>query len=417
MRLSRETRFVALCCAVYFTSYLTRKCYEASILAICDSTGLARTAAGLGGTALVALYGSGQFVTGWLADRIDPRKIVLAALLLTAACNAAMPFAVGRVAALVALNALNGFAQAMFWPPLVKLLAGRLGSGSYKGAVFAVNVAANVAVIAVFALVAGCVRFADWRFSFAAVAVAALAMAALWRHSAVEAPQSVTPFAGSHGAADEKEGKPTVLLHLGIRQLIPVIVAIVCLGAMRDGIEAWAPGIVKDVYGLGTSGSVLSVAMLPVFAVASMAAARMLRRRLGDEIRSALALFAIGFACAAVLLVSGGASLAVGLPLLSILSASMHGANLMLVCELPGRFAASGRVGTVSGILNSGVYLGAAVSICLFPALREYFAGWRPVFALWAAILAVGSAMLSMALHPLWERVWRLFGAAPEKKI
>ena len=417
MRLSRETRFVALCCAVYFTSYLTRKCYEASILAICDSTGLARTAAGLGGTALVALYGSGQFVTGWLADRIDPRKIVLAALLLTAACNAAMPFAVGRVAALVALNALNGFAQAMFWPPLVKLLAGRLGSGSYKGAVFAVNVAANVAVIAVFALVAGCVRFADWRVSFAAVAAAALAMAALWRHSAVEAPQSVEPLAGSHGVADEKERKLTAPLHLGIRQLIPVIAAIVCLGAMRDGIEAWAPGIVKDVYGLGTSGSVLSVAMLPVFAVASMAAARMLRRCLGDEIRSALALFAIGFACAAVLLVSGGASLAVGLPLLSILSASMHGANLMLVCELPGRFAASGRVGTVSGILNSGVYFGAAVSICLFPALREYFAGWRPVFALWAAILAVGSAMLLMSLRPLWERVSRHFGAARKKKI
>lgn len=420
MRLSRETRFVALCCAVYFTSYLTRKCYEASILAICDSTGLARTAAGLGGTALVALYGSGQFVTGWLADRIDPRKIVLAALLLTAACNAAMPFAVGRVAALVALSALNGFAQAMFWPPLVKLLAGRLESGSYKGAVFAVNVAANVAVIAVFALVAGCVRFADWRFSFAAVAAAALAMAALWQcctplRPSAEGTRDPARRSRQDGVPPSCSAPPAGLR--GLRWLVPVIVAIVCLGAMRDGIEAWAPGIVKDVYGLGTSGSVLSVAMLPVFAVASMAAARMLRRCLGDEIRSALALFAIGFACAAVLLVSGGASLAVGLPLLSILSASMHGANLMLVCELPGRFAASGRVGTVSGILNSGVYLGAAVSICLFPALREYFAGWRPVFALWAAILAVGSAMLSMALHPLWERVWRLFGAATEKKI
>ena len=54
-----STRLVALCSAAYFISYLTRKTYEASILSICDDTGLARTAAGLAGTAAVALYGSG----------------------------------------------------------------------------------------------------------------------------------------------------------------------------------------------------------------------------------------------------------------------------------------------------------------------------------------------------------------------
>lgn len=386
----KHSCFVSLCCGVYFTSYLTRKCYEASMLAICDDTGLTRTAAGLGGTALVALYGSGQFATGWLADRIDPRKIVFAALLLTAACNAAMPFAVGGVAALVALNALNGIAQAMFWPPLVKLLAGQLDAECYRGAVFSVNVAANVAVIAVFALVAGCVRFADWRFSFAVVAAMALAMAALWWRlsNSLANDRTPSPCHASCGVGSTP---------CRVSYLIPVIAAIVCLGAMRDGIEAWTPGIVKDVYGLGTSESVLSVALLPIFAVASMTAARMLRRCLGDEIRSATTLFSIGFACASVLLVSSGASLATGLPLLALLSASMHGANLMLVCELPGRFAATGRVGMVSGILNAGVYLGAAVSLFVFPALHAHFDGWKPVFGFWTLTLLVGATLLAGA--------------------
>ena len=177
--------FVALCCAVYFTSYLTRKCFEASMLAICDATGLARSAAGLAGMAAVALYGSGQFVTGWLAD----------------------------------------------------------------------------------------------------------------------------------------------------------------------------------------------------------------------ERKAALALFAAGFACAVALFVSGGgASVAVGLPLLAILSASMHGANLMLVCELPGRFAREGCVGTVSGILNAGVYVGAALSVFGFPALREHHSGWGIVFGLWVVVLALGMGLLSFSL-------------------
>ena len=82
----RALGLVALCSAAYFTSYLTRKGYDASILAICDDTGLARTSAGLSSMAAVALYGFGQFVTGPLADRFDPRRIILVALLLTAGC-------------------------------------------------------------------------------------------------------------------------------------------------------------------------------------------------------------------------------------------------------------------------------------------------------------------------------------------
>jgi OPA family glycerol-3-phosphate transporter-like MFS transporter len=397
-RKQAQLSVVALSCGVYFTSYLTRKAYEASILAICDETGLARTAAGLAGTAAVILYGLGQFVTGWMADRLDPRRIVLAALLLTAACNAVLPFAIGGVVALVALQALNGFAQAMFWPPLVKILATDLSSERYKGAIFWVNVAANVAIMVIFALVAGCVRFAGWRLSFWIVAGIALAMAAIWGtanamlrarpYGRPETPQSFP----SCGAGSTAEPSHCDRRAQGVRRylwLLPVALAIVCIGVMRDGIEVWAPSIVSDLYGLSASGSTASVALLPLFAVASMAGARALRRTLGDEVRTALILFAVGLGCTGALLASHGGSLGIGLPLLALLSASMHGANLMLVCELPGRFAGSGRVGMLSGLLNACVYVGAAVSIYGFAAIHGHFNGWQPVFALWAAVLAV----------------------------
>ena len=124
-----------------------------------------------------------------------------------------------------------------------------------------------------------------------------------------------------------------------------------------------------------------------------------MRRVLGDEIRAALALFAIGLGCAAALLSVCGTTLASGLPLLALLSAAMHGVNLMLVCELPGRFAGSGHVGAISGALNACVYVGAAVSIYGFAALRDHFAGWRPVFGLWVAFLAMAFALCLAALR------------------
>ena len=411
----RAAGLVLLCCAVYCTSYLTRKGYDASILAICESTGLARKAAGLASTAAVALYGSGQFATGLLADRFDARKIIFCALLVTAACNAAMPFAAGArcVPAMVALWAANGFSQAMFWPPLVKIVADNLRPDAFKDAVFWINVAALSATVAVFFLVSGCIRFAGWRLSFAVVTAVALAMAAAWAATV----RRLAPHGGS-GARRERRGtggapesggtgRPLLAL-LAASGMFPVMAAIAMQGIMRDGIEVWASSIVKDQYGLGTSQSIFSVALLPLLAVASMAAARALRRALGDEVKGATLLFGIGFACAAFLYATDGATIAVGLPVLAILSSCMHGANLLLIAELPGRFAGHGRIGTISGLLNAFTYVGAAISIYGFAALHERFAGWRPVFALWIAVLASALSLCAIAL-----RKWLPFSRAP----
>ncbi|MGI5869281.1 MAG: MFS transporter [Kiritimatiellia bacterium] len=396
----RATQLVALCCAVYFTSYLTRKGYDASILAICDETDLARSAAGLASTAAVALYGSGQFVTGALADRFDARKIVLGALLLTAACNALMPVVVGCVPAMVALWAVNGFAQAMFWPPLVKIVAANLRPGAYRGAIFWISVSCNVASLAVYLLVSSCIRISGWQLAFAISVTAALAVAVLWRVAAPRlAPESgLVPRTQSPGAEKTSASAGIPIGRLIVAAgLIPAMAAIVCQGFLRDGIEVWAPTIVSDLYRLGTSGSIFSAALLPVFSVMSMAGSRLLRRWLGDEMKAAITLFGLGLACASLLFATDGATLAIGLPLLALLSASMHGTNLMLIGELPGRFARYGRVGTISGLLNAFTYIGAAISIYGFPILHERFQGWRPVFAIWMGILALGLTLTCLA--------------------
>ena len=404
---------VALCSAAYFTSYLTRKSYDASIPAILEATGLARTAASLASTAAVVVYGSGQFVTGLLADRLDPRKLVFAAMLVTAACNAAMPAVAGCVPAMAAIWAVNGFAQAMFWPPIVKIVASNLPADRYKDAVFWISASCNAAIVTVFVLVSGCIRFAGWRASFAVVAAIALGMAALWRASigrAAPAAHRAAPPRPADRAADARGGGLPLGALLAAAGIFPVMAAIVCQGVIRDGIEVWASSIVKEQYGLGTSGSIFSVALLPVFAVASMAAARAIRRLLGDEVKAALALFVSALCCAAFLFAADGATLAVGLPALALLSASMHGANLMLIGELPGRFARQGRVGTVSGLLNAFTYVGAAVAIYGFAAVRETLdRGWRPVYALWIGVLGLGIALLLAAL-----RRWLRFRADGE---
>ena len=43
--------------------------------------------------------------------------------------------------------------------------------------------------------------------------------------------------------------------------------------------------------------------------------------------------------------------------------------------------------------------VGASLSIYGFAALREHFAGWRPVFGLWAALLLLAAALCVVALR------------------
>lgn len=399
----RDAWLVLLCSAVYFTSYLTRKGYDASILAICESTGLARSSAAIASTAAVAVYGTGQLVTGFLADRFDPRRIILFALLVSASCNAAMPMVVGCVPAMVAIWSVNGFSQAMFWPPLVKIVSCNLGAAAYKGAVFWISVAANAAIISTFLLVSGCIRFVGWRLSFAVITAAALAMAAAWsafvRRLAPESGVQAQSALREAPTAKVHSDGPSISSLVVAAGLVPIMAAIACQGVLRDGIEVWASSIVKDQYGLGTSGSILSIVILPIFAVASMATARVIGRLVGDEVKAALVLFAAGFVCATALFATNGGTLATGLPVLAVLSATMHGANLLLIAELPGRFARHGCVGTVSGILNAFTYVGAATAIYAFPSLNERFHGWRPVFVLWMAVLGLGIALLAIALR------------------
>jgi len=393
-----EIGLTVLCSAIYFTSYMTRKGYDASILAISEDTGLARTALSLASTAAVAVYGTGQFVTGFLADRFDPRRLIFIALLITAACNMSMTAFVGCIPAMVALWAVNGFAQAMFWPPLVKIIAANLDGEAYGRGVFWINVAANCAIIMVFVLVSSCIRLAGWRLSFWIVSAMAAAIAAIWWIASPRFAATIgeRPARGRAGVA----GGQSLLMRIMVAGgLFYIMAAIACQGVMRDGIEVWAPSILKDQYGLGTSGSTLSVAILPIFAIASMSVARALRRRLGDEVKVAIALFGVGLACAAILYATNGAVFAVGLPLLAILSATMHGVNLMLIAELPGRFAKYGRVGSISGMLNACNYVGAAISIYGFAALHERSSGWRAVFLLWMAVLSGAIVLTLLALR------------------
>ena len=79
----------------------------------------------------------------------------------------------------------------------------------------------------------------------------------------------------------------------------------------------------------------------------------------------------------------------ISLFLTALICAAMHGVNFLLISCLPGRFANTGRAATVSGVCNSCVYIGAAISTYGIAVISEA-KGWSMTIGTWIALCAVG---------------------------
>ena len=391
---------IALCCMVYFVSYFSRKDFAATMAGIVTDGAISRTDAGLVGTMMFAFYGIGQLISGYLGDKIKPKHLILAGLSVTAICNMLMSFMPGR--AMIVIWGINGLAQAMLWPPIVKILSTYLDHKTYVTANLIVTSAAHCATVLLYVYVPLCLSFMSWHTVFytasalalCSIVIFALAMLIVLPKS-VEASfyKDVKAPAAREENNDQKQANIlTVLRKTGV---FTVFVCIIVVGFLRDGIESWLPMLYSEAFGKNVSESTLVSIILPIFSILSITVVTALHKRgvLNNEVSGSALLFVIslGLAIPLVFFVGmDGAFYRVGALLLTaFICGSMHGINFLLISCLPGRFARIGRSATVSGVCNSCVYVGAAISTYGIGLISEHM-GWSVTVATWCGIVAVG---------------------------
>ena len=81
----------------------------------------------------------------------------------------------------------------------------------------------------------------------------------------------------------------------------------------------------------------------------------------------------------------------------------MHGVNLILICMLPPYFKGTGKVSTISGLLNSCTYIGSALSTYGVAVLTEN-CGWNVTLAVWAGVAVLGTAMCLICIFPFKKK-------------
>ncbi|MBQ7320950.1 MAG: MFS transporter [Clostridia bacterium] len=401
------------CCLAYFASYVTRINYIAVRLAIADELALTLpelvAELGIAISAASVTYGIGQFASGILGDRLPPIALVCAGLGGAVLCNLLMPMLYPSVYLMALVWGINGFFQSLIRPPLGRIISANYDEKGYIDTCVAVSNSSQIATVLTYLVIPLCLRLFDgeWRLAFYLPVAVGVITLGFWCLLVPRlcAGQSLPPDATDARTAT---GKPEPILPTLVRSGLWIMLpAVLIHGLLRDGITAWMPDFISEVGGLGTSVSILTTAILPLFCIVCVLLAKKLCAALPSDGVSAALLFAVCALSAAIIVpllnCVNRATFAVTVILMALITGCMHGVNHIFITRIPGAFKQAGRVSGVVGILNAITYLGGALS----PYAVAYVAGWGGWGA--AVTLWVALALLSTLLCFASRRKWTAF--------
>lgn len=379
---SQVNGLIMLFLFTYMASYMTRINYGAVISEMELRTGISRGLLSLALTGSSIAYGCGQILSGISGDRVSPKRLISIGLSVSALMNLLIPLCKSPYLMLV-IWCVNGGAQAFLWPPMVKLMATLLSEEDYKRASVRVSWGGSFGTIAVYLLAPVLIMFTGWKSVFVFSALFGIVMLVVWNRRCVDI--------GVEKKTVDKCVKSGVSVSFFSPIFLGIMLAIVFQGMLRDGVITWMPTYISETYQMSNLIAILTGVILPLFSILSFQVASRLYQKLTNPLTCAGVIFGIGAAAAVALILLTGRNAAFSVAFLALLTGSMHGVNLILICMIPPFYQKYGNVSTVSGVLNSCTYVGSAISTYGIAVISEQ-AGWDMTLKIWLLIAALGTA-------------------------
>lgn len=394
--------FIAACWMAYSFSYIGRLNFSASMADMTSSGVLLKSQAGAVTTGFFICYGCGQFLSGMLGDRINPRYLVFAGLV----CSSLINFGIAMGPPLwfmIVLWSLNGFAQSLLWAPICKIVSDRVSSNRRQKACTALATTMAGGTLMAYILSAVLINAFGWKAAFISGSSATLLAAVTW----IIVTTKIEHDADKNGVEedivavheDDGEEVPHEEIPTNLWQLLCVsgltILALVggVQGVLKDCMSTWVPTFIEDMFNMGSVISILTGAFLPIFGFFGPIFTNKLMMKTRDELSSLFILFLISSGCLAMLALFGRFSIAISIVALALTYACSLGQNMILIGTLPMYFSKLGKVSTITGTMNALCYVTTAAVSWIVGVLVDR-TGWTIVMAGWfvlSALAAVGT--------------------------
>ncbi|MCY4355556.1 MAG: MFS transporter [Truepera sp.] len=397
---SWQLRIVALGWVTYAAYYLGRVNISTAIPELRDSLGLSAESIGLLTSGFFFAYAVGQLVSGYLGDRLSPRRLVAVGMLISAVLNLLFGVLAGTLPLLIVWT-LNGFAQATGWAPIMRVLTNWHPPDQRRrvAGVYATSFVAGNALTWLFA--GWLVTSFGWRFAFLIPGLLLALFALIWAAAArdrpegagLALPEAAGGSAGGHGSAPELT---RVLLRFW-----PLALTGVCGGSLLIPLVVWLPTYFVDELGLSVAASANLSALLPVAGVAGTLSFSWLvaSRFRGREIGFALVWFLI-LAGIALLFPLASGSFAASVALLIVLGATVYGVSTLILITTPMLFSDREETASVAGVIDFSHYIGASIASALIGIIVARWS-WFAAFGMLSTSAVLAS--LALAVFAWWR--------------
>ncbi len=225
---------------MYFLFYIDRVNIATAATSIQTELGLSNTQLGLVFSAFAYPYAFFQIFGGWIADRLGPRRTLLASGLIVSATTMLTGLA-GGLSSLFALRLALGFGEGAAFPTATRAMASWLPPSGWGFAQGITHSAARLGNALTPPVISALILLLSWRASFVILGACSLVWVAVWGWLFRDAPKLPT------ARASATRSTPTPWRRLTLRML-PVTAVDFCYGWMLWLFLNWLPSFFQNEY-------------------------------------------------------------------------------------------------------------------------------------------------------------------------
>lgn len=396
----------ALCFALYLAQYLGRYCLSACISSMVANGFFTKTELGTVATCFFAAYAIMQIPSGLLGDRLRASRLVGLGIAGSTLITFAFAF-IQNIALMRVLWFTNGILQALVWPGLMHILADVNAQAEDPGkplmSIVTLTLSGPVGVLASYGLCAVLLRHLPYRYCFLAAGILMTVIVLGWFLIAVpmlvpddrEVPELTATQTAAKGKAFWTEMLSAAL---------PMVLLVAfCHGMLKDGLTTWIPTYLTETLGLANDAALFLTTLLPIVNFGAVYLADFLNKKIfRNEMTASAACFALTLlVLAAMIAFCRNSVLGTVLCFLAV-SLLMISVNTLILSFMPLCFTRLSLVSTVTGIIDSVIYVGSALSTTVFAVIAENY-GWSGTRMLWCLFAAAG-CIFSLIPIAKWRR-------------
>jgi sugar phosphate permease len=395
---SWQIRIFILCWFAYACIYLGRNNLSVAIPEIQRYLGISKAQIGIIGGSFLWVYGIGQLINGYIGDKVSSRIYIFIGLLVTALTNIFFGFA-SSLTMMSILWVVNGYFQSMLWGPMSKTITHWVLPEKRSFAAIAISTSGVGGTLLALILAGQIMDNLSWRWVFIIPGIIILIFSFVWHIFVRNHPRDVGFDSLDTNTLDNTAALKSYTLLEVIKETRLWFVVIACFaqGIVKDGINLWAPTFFMEAHNLDIKSVATLMIIIPVMNFVGMLFSGWLNRILKYKEKIATAvLFIIGIFMILGLKTLGNNSTIIGIIFLSLFSATMNGANALLLGVIPMKFIKYNKVSAIAGTLDFCSYFVSGLAASVTGIIVDLF-GWSGVMVFWMIVTVIGTFSLVLS--------------------